>query len=64
VQGIHARAKVNSPPARKYDGLMKGLKSVMDHWNECEAQVGERDWYVRFGYLYEQFTRDKYKRAF
>jgi hypothetical protein len=49
---------------KKYDGMMKGLKSAMDHWNQCEAQFGERDWYVRFGYMYEQFMRDKYKRAF
>ena len=49
---------------RKYDGMMKGLKDVMDRWDACEGQYGERDWYARFGFLYYQFMRDKYKRNF
>lgn len=48
----------------KYEGMMKNLKDVMDRWNACEAQYGERDWYPRFGFLYYQFLRDKYKRNF
>jgi hypothetical protein len=48
----------------KYEGMMKGLKDVMDRWDACEGQYGERDWYARFGFLYYQFMRDKYKRNF
>ncbi len=48
----------------KYEGMMRGLKAVLDRWNSCEAQYGERDWYARFGFLYYQFLRDKYKRNF
>jgi hypothetical protein len=48
----------------KYEGLMKSLKDTMDKWNACEAQYGERDWYARFGFLYYQFMRDRYKRSF
>jgi len=48
----------------KYEGMMRGLKDVMDRWNACEGQYGERDWYARFGFLYYQFMRDKYKRNF
>lgn len=49
---------------RKYEVMMKNLKEVMDRWDACEAQYGERDWYARFGFLYYQFMRDKYKRSF
>jgi hypothetical protein len=48
----------------KYEGMMKGFKAVLDRWDACEAQYGERDWYSRFGFLYYQFMRDRYKRNF
>jgi hypothetical protein len=48
----------------KYEGMMKGFKDVLDRWNACENQYGERDWYARFGFLYYQFMRDRYKRNF
>jgi hypothetical protein len=48
----------------KYEAMMKGLKDVMDRWDACEAGYGERNWYARFGFLYYQFMRDKYKRNF
>ena len=49
---------------RKYEEMMKSLKGVLDRWDACEGQYGERDWYARFGFLYYQFMRDKYKRNF
>ncbi len=29
----------------------------------CEAQYGVPDWYDRFGYMYFEFMRDKYRRS-
>jgi hypothetical protein len=48
----------------KYEGMMKGFKDALDRWNACEEQYGERDWYSRFGFLYYDFMRDRYKRNF
>lgn len=47
----------------KYLELMGRLQGSMFQMSECEAQYGQPDWYDRFGYVYYEFMKDKYKRS-
>ncbi len=46
----------------KYMGLMGTLDKALHDISNCEAQYGEPDWYQRFGFIYFEFMKDKYKR--
>jgi hypothetical protein len=47
----------------KYEGMMQGLqKSLMDI-SRCEGQYGQADWYQRFGFIYFEMMKEKYKRT-
>jgi hypothetical protein len=46
----------------KYNELVRSLHNNMIALSECEARYGVDDWYDRFGYIYFEFIRDKYKR--
>lgn len=46
----------------KYNELVKSLHNNMIELSKCEARYGVDDWYDRFGYIYFEFIRDKYKR--
>jgi hypothetical protein len=47
----------------KYDEFVKSLHNNLIELSRCEARYGLDDWYDRFGYVYFEFMRDKYKRT-
>jgi hypothetical protein len=46
----------------KYAEFMQRLADAMQQLNICEAKFGVEDWYDRFGYIYYEFMKDKYRR--
>ncbi|MFN4291172.1 MAG: hypothetical protein ACK4E7_09880 [Permianibacter sp.] len=47
---------------RKYAELIDRTHEALLGISRCEDQFGMEDWYNRFGYIYFEFLRDKYKR--
>lgn len=47
---------------RKYAELIDRTHEALLGISHCEDQFGMEDWYNRFGYIYFEFLRDKYKR--
>ncbi|WP_228235862.1 hypothetical protein [Allomuricauda sp. M10] len=47
---------------KKYAEFMQRLADAMQQLNICEAKFGVEDWYDRFGFIYYEFMKDKYKR--
>lgn len=47
----------------KYIELMRKLNKSMAEMGVCEQKYGVEDWYDRFGFVYYEFMKDKYKRA-
>ncbi|MEO0996156.1 MAG: hypothetical protein AAFX58_01440 [Pseudomonadota bacterium] len=47
----------------KYRDLLGQLQGSMMEISSCEAQYGQPDWYDRFGYVYYEFMKDKYRRS-
>jgi hypothetical protein len=48
---------------RKYTDMMGALQRALQGIGTCEAQYGLPDWYQRFGFIYFEFMKDKYKRT-
>lgn len=48
---------------RKYADLMGSLQRSLMSIDACERQYGLTDWYQRFGFMYFEFMKDKYKRT-
>lgn len=48
---------------RKYTDLMGSLQRALMSIDGCERQFGLTDWYQRFGFIYFEFMKDKYKRT-
>lgn len=48
---------------RKYTDMMGALQRALMGISECEQQYGLPDWYQRFGFMYFEFMKDKYKRT-
>lgn len=48
---------------RKYADLMGSLQRSLMSIDACERQYGLTDWYQRFGFIYFEFMKDKYKRT-
>ena len=46
----------------KYADMMTSLHNALQSISACEAQYGLPDWYQRFGFIYFEFMKDKYKR--
>ncbi len=46
----------------RYDILLNELQDSMQKLSNCEAEHGLEDWFDRFGYIYYEFIKDKYKR--
>jgi hypothetical protein len=42
------------------DAIEKDLKDISD----CEARLGEPDWYAKYGFMYYEFLYAAYKPAF
>lgn len=47
----------------KYMELLQRLRESMIDIAECEEQYGERDWYDRFGFMFYEFMKEKYRRT-
>lgn len=47
---------------KKYADLMTSMQTALNGINACEAKFGMRDWYQRFGFLYFEMMKEKYKR--
>lgn len=48
---------------RKYTDFILSMDEALKGINECESQFGMRDWYQRFGILYLELMKEKYKRS-
>jgi hypothetical protein len=48
---------------RKYTDMMGALQRALVSIGTCEAKFGLPDWYQRFGFVYFEFMKDKYKRT-
>ena len=47
----------------KYTDMIGALQRALQSIGTCEAQYGLPDWYQRFGFIYFEFMKDKYKRV-
>lgn len=47
---------------RKYADLMQSLQTALNGISTCEGRFGMRDWYQRFGFMYFEMMKEKYKR--
>jgi hypothetical protein len=54
--------KLESAYDSKYAELIQKLRSAMIDMSICEARFGLEDWYDRFGFVYYEFMKDRYKR--
>lgn len=48
---------------RKYTELIQSLQTALQGISNCEAQFGMPDWYQRFGFIYYEMMKEKYKRT-
>jgi hypothetical protein len=48
---------------RKYTDMIGALQRALQSISTCEQQFGLPDWYQRFGFMYFEFMKDKYKRT-
>lgn len=55
--------KFNQTYDRKYTELISSLQRALNGISECENQFGMRDWYQRFGFIYFEMMKEKYKRT-
>lgn len=47
----------------KYAAFMQSLHDALVQISDCENRFGMRDWYQRFGFLFEEIMKEKYKRT-
>lgn len=47
----------------KYLGMMNTLQQSLMDISHCEGQYGQPDWYQRFGFIYFEMMKEKYKRT-
>lgn len=47
----------------KYTELIGKLQESLFELAVCEEQFGTRDWYDRYGYMFYEFVKEKYKRS-
>ena len=47
----------------KYEGMMGTLQQALMDISHCEDQYGQHDWYQRFGFIYFEMMKEKYKRT-
>ncbi|MFN4316307.1 MAG: hypothetical protein ACK4E0_18625 [Chitinophagaceae bacterium] len=48
---------------KKYTELLERLQESMIELAVCEEQFGTPDWYDRYGYMFYEFVKEKYKRS-
>jgi len=49
---------------QKHKALMEAIQKDLRDVSECEAKLGERDWYQKFGFMYYEFLYAAYRPAF
>jgi hypothetical protein len=47
---------------KKYIDLIGSLQRALMQISSCENEYGEPDWYQRFGFIYYEFMKERYKR--
>jgi len=47
----------------KYEGMIGSLQKALMDISRCEGQFGSPDWYQRFGFIYFEMMKEKYKRT-
>ncbi|HQV06780.1 MAG: hypothetical protein R2796_05840 [Chitinophagaceae bacterium] len=58
-----AMEKFNKSYDKKYTELIQSLQIALQGINQCEAKFGMQDWYQRFGFIYFEMMKEKYKRT-
>ncbi|MBL7727598.1 MAG: hypothetical protein JNM68_07935 [Dinghuibacter sp.] len=48
---------------QKYSDMMGSLQRALRTMDDCESRYGLPDWYQRFGMIYFEFMKEKYKIA-
>ncbi|MGB3007188.1 MAG: hypothetical protein WBC06_11805 [Chitinophagaceae bacterium] len=48
---------------RKYADFIGSLHEALLAINNCETRFGTRDWYQKFGFMFEEIMKEKYKRT-
>jgi hypothetical protein len=48
---------------KKYGDFIGSLHEALLGINTCENQFGTRDWYQKFGFMFEEIMKEKYKRT-
>ncbi len=43
---------------------MAAIQDSLKTISACEAKMGERDWYEKYGFVYYEFLYDAYKPSF
>ena len=49
---------------QKHQALMAAIQKDVQDVGDCEAKLGERDWYQKFGFMYYEFLYAAYKPSF
>lgn len=63
-RGIEASySRFTSTYDRKYADFIGSLHEALLAVSECENRFGTRDWYQRFGFMFEEIMKEKYKRT-
>ena len=48
---------------KKYTDFIGSLHEALLAINTCENRFGTRDWYQKFGFMFEEIMKEKYKRT-
>jgi hypothetical protein len=49
---------------QKHQLVMGAIQESLKDISACEARMGERDWYQKYGFIYYEFLYDAYKPSF
>ena len=49
---------------QKHKALMDAIEKDLKDISDCEARLGEPDWYAKYGFMYYEFLYAAYKPAF
>jgi len=60
---MESMEKFNRTYDNKYKDLMTSLQNALNGISRCEARFGMPDWYQRFGFIYFEMMKEKYKRT-
>jgi hypothetical protein len=48
---------------RKYVEFIEGLQAALMQFDRCENMHGTQDWYAKFGFMYYDMIKERYKRT-